>query len=332
MPRTFGYDGNTIVPKEAAAIRKACHAVLNGATLWSIAKDWNAKGIKTSKGYQWEGSKVRQVLLRPSIAGLAVHNGEILDGVTPAWKPIIDRDTWEAVRKLLSDPKRFTGRSMGRKHLLSGIAYCGECGKRMGTMSKPTKSGTKRLAYQCKNIGCMKIVRDLTRTDELVIGIITERLADPEAAAKADQAHRRHQGAARADRHAAQADHRDPRRVQRGADRRPRPQRPHRPDHREAVPAGGQAAGQPHVTRRERPRREARCRRPVRRAAAGPPSRCDRHTGHGDDSPAGQDGWPVRPGGDHRRLEVTGTHSDIVANSGLSSEPIACRHARRCDI
>ena len=77
------------------------------------------KGLKTSKGYLWEGSKVRQMLLRPSIAGLAVHNGEILDGVTPAWKPIVDRDTWESVRKYLSDPKRFTGRSMGRKHLLS---------------------------------------------------------------------------------------------------------------------------------------------------------------------------------------------------------------------
>ena len=184
IQRSFGYEGNTIVPKEAAAIRKACHAVLNGATLWSIAKDWNAQGLKTSKGYLWEGSKVRQMLLRPSIAGLAVHNGEVLDGVTPAWKPIIDRDTWESVRKYLSDPKRFTGRSMGRKHLLSGIAYCGACGKRMGSMSKPTKTGTKRIAYQCKNMGCMKIVRDLTRTDELVIGVITERLADPEAARK----------------------------------------------------------------------------------------------------------------------------------------------------
>jgi site-specific DNA recombinase len=184
VQRSFGYDSNTIVPKEAAAIRKACRALLNGATLWSIAKEWNAKGLKTSKGYEWEGSKVRQLLLRPSIAGLAVHNGEILDGVTPAWKPIVDRDTWESVRKYLADPKRFTGRSMGRKHLLSGIAYCGECGRRMGTMSKPTKSGTKRLAYQCKNMGCMKIVRDLIRTDELVIGVITERLSDPEAARK----------------------------------------------------------------------------------------------------------------------------------------------------
>ena len=181
--RSFGYDGNTIVPKEAAAIRKACHALLNGATLYSIAKDWNEQGLKTSKGYEWQGSQVRQLLLRPSIAGLAVHNGDILDGVKPAWKPIVDRDTWESVRKYLSDPKRFIGRSTARKHLLSGIAYCGECSKRMSTVAKP-KNGAKRVVYQCKNMGCMKIVRDLTRTDELVVGIITERLADPAAARK----------------------------------------------------------------------------------------------------------------------------------------------------
>lgn len=184
MQRSFGYDGNIIVPREAAAIRKACHALLNGASLWSIAKDWNAQGLKTSKGYEWEGSKVRQVLLRPAIAGLAVHNGEILDKATPAWKPIVDRNTWDSVGKYLRDPKRFTGRSMGRKHLLSGIAYCGDCHKRMGTIVKTKKSGTRRVVYQCKNFGCMKIVRDLTNTDELVIGIITQRLADPDAARK----------------------------------------------------------------------------------------------------------------------------------------------------
>jgi site-specific DNA recombinase len=224
VTRPFGYTRKVIKDKdgkvieawleieegEAEAIRKACHALLNGATLWSIATDWNKKGLKTSKGYLWEGSKVRLALLRPSNAGLAVHDGEILDGVgldvrhreipeagglavrdgeipdgeTPAPEPIIERDTWEAVRKLLSDPKRFTGRSMARKHLLSGLAYCGECGKRMGTVARPTKTGGKRVIYQCKNFGCMKIVRDLAKTDALVIDIITSRLADPEAARK----------------------------------------------------------------------------------------------------------------------------------------------------
>jgi hypothetical protein len=113
-----------------------------------------------------------------------VYLAGVIDGAQGSWKPILDRDTWEAVCKLLSDPKRFTGRSMGRKHLLSGIAWCGECGRHMGTTIRAARGGTKRVVYQCKNIGCMKIVRDLGRTDELVVGVITERLADPDAARK----------------------------------------------------------------------------------------------------------------------------------------------------
>ncbi|MDW5610014.1 recombinase family protein [Mycolicibacterium sp. D5.8-2] len=199
--RTFGYDGDTIVPAEAEAIRKATHAILNGATLWSIAKEWNTAGLTTAKGFQWEGAKVRALLMRPSLAGLVTHDVKaaraearrhgqpvylagVIDGAQGSWKPILDRDTWEAVCKLLSDPKRFTGRSMGRKHLLSGIAWCGECGRHMGTTIRAARGGTKRVVYQCKNIGCMKIVRDLGRTDELVVGVITERLADPDAARK----------------------------------------------------------------------------------------------------------------------------------------------------
>ena len=55
----------------------------------------------------------------PAQRRLAGYDGEILDGVETALKPIVDRDTLESVRKYLADPKRFTGRSMGRKHLLS---------------------------------------------------------------------------------------------------------------------------------------------------------------------------------------------------------------------
>ena len=304
MQRTFGYDGNTIVPKEAAAIRKACHALLNGATLWSIAKEWNAKGLKTSKGYLWEGSKVRQVLLRPSIAGLAVHDGEILDGVTARVEADHRPRHLGVGAQILSDPKRFTGRSMGRKHLLSGIAYCGECGKRMGTMSKPTKTGAKRVVYQCKNIGLHEDRARPDQTDELVVGVITERLADPEAARKLakptvdtkalhDQIDtlRKLITATRE-------------RIRRRPDRRPRPQRPHRPDHREAVPAGGQAAGR-HMCRDVKD-------------LAGKPDAADRFEALPLDRRRGvidtlatvtihrqtKAGWQVRPRGDHRRLAV----------------------------
>ena len=181
VQRTFGYDGDEIVEHEADAIRKASHALLNGASLWSIALQWNSEGLRTAKGNTWTGGTVRQVLSRARNAGLQSYDGEVLDNVTPAWKPIVERDVWEAVCKLLADPKRHTGKSQGRKHLLSGIAICDVCGKTMGTTARKVKGGN-RVVYQCKRLGCMKIVRDLEQTDKRIVDAITKRLAEPDAA------------------------------------------------------------------------------------------------------------------------------------------------------
>ena len=181
VQRTFGYDGDEIVEHEADAIRKACRDLLNGASLWSIATQWNSEGLKTAKGYTWTGGTVRQVLSRARNAGLQVYDGEILDGVSPTWPAIVKREVWESVCKLLADPKRHTGKSQGRKHLLTGIAICGVCHKPMGTTARKTKGGN-RVVYQCKRLGCMKIVRDLEKTDKRVIDSITRRLAKPDAA------------------------------------------------------------------------------------------------------------------------------------------------------
>jgi hypothetical protein len=52
----------------------------------------------------------------------------------------------------------------------------------MGTAMRPTKKGAKRVVYQCKNMGCAKVVRDLTKTDAHVIKVVCARLARPDAA------------------------------------------------------------------------------------------------------------------------------------------------------
>lgn len=198
--RTFGYDGDEIVPEEAEALRTACRDLLNGASLRGIAADWNARGLRTAKGSMWTGSQLRQVFLRARNAGLvvydvkraqaearkrgeAVHLAGIVEGATAAWPAIIDRETWESVCQVLTDPKRFTGKTMGRKHLLSGIAVCGVCGRSMGTTVRRLKSGGNRPVYACKRQGCMGIVRDLEQTDALVVDVITRRLSRPDAAA-----------------------------------------------------------------------------------------------------------------------------------------------------
>ena len=120
--------------------------------------------------------------VRPRNAGLQVYDGEILDGVGPRGQPIVERDIWDSVCALLADPKRHTGKSPGRKHLLSGIAICGVCHRPIGSAVRSTKDGN-RAVYQCKRLGCMKIVRDLVQTDKRVVVSVTGRLAAPDATA-----------------------------------------------------------------------------------------------------------------------------------------------------
>ncbi|WP_425461687.1 DUF222 domain-containing protein [Mycobacterium pseudokansasii] len=197
--RSFGWKGDKLVAREANAIRKASRDLLNGASLWSIAAQWNSQGLKTVKGCGWTGGTVRQVLTRASNAGLVtydvraaqaearikgkpVHLAGIVEGAEPSRPAIVDRDVWEGVCTLLADPKRHTGKSPGRKHLLSGIAICDACRKPIGTGVRGTKTGGKRAVYSCKRIGCMKIVRGVELTDKRVVDAITKRLAEPDAA------------------------------------------------------------------------------------------------------------------------------------------------------
>ena len=62
---------------EADALAQAHRDVLDGATLGSICRDWNARGITTPTGKQWRGGELWRVLKRPRNAGLMEYRGQI---------------------------------------------------------------------------------------------------------------------------------------------------------------------------------------------------------------------------------------------------------------
>ena len=188
----FGYrrEGATIVlhPKEAAAIRKAVQRVLDGESLRSICKDLDAQQEPTpGKAGTWTTQTLRQLLLRPSLAGLTVHRGKVV-GRTPADVPrVIDEDTHERLKALLTDPLRRTAPA-GRapKYLLGGIARCGRCGgvmvRAVGRMTRQSNGTAKRQppSYVCGE--CYRVRRKQDLVDALVEGIVVGRLQMPDAA------------------------------------------------------------------------------------------------------------------------------------------------------
>lgn len=179
--RAFGYneDSTKLNVREANAIRRAYSQVLAGETLFSIAQDWNRRGLRTTKGdgNLWRGGTVKLVLINPRYAGFRAHHGEIVGKAQ--WPAVIDEEIWDSVRALLTDPARSgnTPKDRTRKYLLGALLICGACGKKLSV------SGTlKRKLYSCKNMGCYKVGRDMKALDELVTDLIKARLSQPDAA------------------------------------------------------------------------------------------------------------------------------------------------------
>ena len=171
-----------LIFEEANAIRAAYKAMQQGATLYGIAATWNKQGLTSTRGNQWTGRTVRQVLINPRYAGLRIHLGEVVtddqgNPVKGEWKPVVSLVVWEDTCRILNAASRFTGKSTARKHLLTGLAVCGECGHKMGSMSRSSGKGS---GYICK--GCYGVSRSMAPVDTFVVNTIAARLARPDAA------------------------------------------------------------------------------------------------------------------------------------------------------
>lgn len=150
-PTPFGYervDGElVVVESEAAEIRKAADAILDGASIRSISRDWDARAIGTPWGdrerKRWGHRGVKHILVSPTTSGRRDIEGVLVDG---NWPAILDVDTADAVRAVLLDPARRDGLTNERRWMLAGFAEC-TCGGRLA--SKPHKAGPRYFCVAC---------------------------------------------------------------------------------------------------------------------------------------------------------------------------------------
>lgn len=173
--RPFGYqpDGRTLKDDEAAIVTELCSRFLAGDSIHHLVIDLNQRGISTVTGVPWNNQTVRDLIGRARNAGIRIRYGEVFsDGV---WPPIVGKDTWAACRAKLDDPTRRTSFSNVRKYLLTGLAVCGLCGRKVRTTSRQTG----QLIYACPS---HHVTRSMHSVDELVVGAVKELLSSPEAA------------------------------------------------------------------------------------------------------------------------------------------------------
>jgi site-specific DNA recombinase len=182
-PRPFGYVAATdtdkhhrtllIVDDEAEIIRKAATDILDrDISIKAILRELRANGVQTTRGGQWNGRTLKQVLTKPTVAGLAPYKGQL----KPApWPAILERDVWERLCERLNNPPADANRGNEPKHLLTGIAKCGICND--GTTVRANGSGTLRgkQGYQCEKIA--HIHRNIEHADAFVEALLVARLS-----------------------------------------------------------------------------------------------------------------------------------------------------------
>lgn len=166
-------------PEQAAVIQTAAKRILAGEPLRSVANALNETGSTSPSGKPWSGTTLRQVLLRERNAGRRVHRGQVIGKGN--WPTIVDDDTFDRLVALLRDPRRRTGNNSGVKHLLSGLAICGNCGERLRGAAEHQYGKKKQpRSYACQ--GCYKLRRKADAVDEVVEALVIARLERPDAA------------------------------------------------------------------------------------------------------------------------------------------------------
>jgi site-specific DNA recombinase len=175
--RGFGHtpDRRGIVEAEATAIREAARRVLDGETLSSVVQEWNRRGVRTANGGPWRVNSLSSILVQPRLAGLA---GEAAAGTPPAFPPIIDLETHQALLALHASRSKGPRRAT-RHYLLTGLLRCWRCGG--GLRGMPRSRGAD--LYVCPGPphgGCSGTAVTADHADEAVLDMVLARLDSPE--------------------------------------------------------------------------------------------------------------------------------------------------------
>lgn len=182
--RPFGYESDlmTVRADEAELIQDAVRRILAGESAFGVAQDWNRREVAGPGGGHWSSQTLKRILTGGRIAGLRVHNGEVV--AEAEWPAILDRETWELVKLAVEENRtRYPQRApKPRTFLLTGFARCGRCGS---TLWGRTRNHGRR-EYACSSPqthtsnSCGRLVIHAETVEQDVFEVVAGTMLDPE--------------------------------------------------------------------------------------------------------------------------------------------------------
>lgn len=187
-PVPYGYTklpDKTLVlhPEESKDVAKVFSRFLNGASIDSMVRDFNSRGLKTRRELEWNHTAMRNMLLRATYAGKSTHQGKVIgEGQQPA---IVSEADWLAAGRILSDPTRRRNAESKVRRLLVGIVRCQECGSPMkGSVRASTSAIRNKEYYKCPTRGTGHSFQTAAPIDELITELVLERLSNDDVRRK----------------------------------------------------------------------------------------------------------------------------------------------------
>lgn len=130
-------------PERGPIVLEIFERIAAGETEYAILHDLRTRGERLP-GLQWEYHHLHRMLKNAGYAGRRIFQGK--DAGQAAWPAIVPPELFEQVQQIVRNPARLTTKVWAVKHLLSGIARCGEC---EDTPPLRVMKNRYYLAYQC---------------------------------------------------------------------------------------------------------------------------------------------------------------------------------------
>ncbi|MEV5414434.1 recombinase family protein [Thermopolyspora sp. NPDC052614] len=156
-------------PDKAPVIEELFKRLRKGESFKSITKLFAERGITNRKGKPFSHQHLRDMATKAAYAAYRVYKGELIEGI---WEPIVDRDLFWDVQRILTEPAHQSSAPRpGRVlHEYTGTIRCDVCSGPIGTV------GTRgRAEYKCQKNGCIRINKP--EVDQVVTGVILAYLS-----------------------------------------------------------------------------------------------------------------------------------------------------------